>query len=92
MDETQRARWLAPDHFEYVELHVRADQRRRGLGGRLHDELLARQSRSPTAVLSTQTDNEPALALYHGRGWRIVVPELDFGSGRLFSILARDLP
>jgi ribosomal protein S18 acetylase RimI-like enzyme len=92
MDEEQRARWLVPRHFEYVELHVRPEKQGRGLGGRLHDALLARQPESPTAVLSTQVDNERALRLYGGRGWVVVVPELDFGSGRLFSVLARDLP
>jgi ribosomal protein S18 acetylase RimI-like enzyme len=92
MSDEQRARWLVPRHFEYVELHVRPERQGRGLGGRLHDELLARQPDSPTAVLSTQVDNERALRLYHGRGWEVVVPELDFGSGRLFSILGRRLP
>jgi ribosomal protein S18 acetylase RimI-like enzyme len=46
---------------------------------------------APTAVLSTQTDNEPALALYRGRGWRVIVPFLDFGSGRPFLIMGKDL-
>jgi ribosomal protein S18 acetylase RimI-like enzyme len=92
MSDEQRARWLVPRHFEYVELHVRPERQSRGLGGRLHDELLARQPESPTAVLSTQVDNERALRLYDGRGWQVVVPELDFGSGRMFSILGRDLP
>lgn len=92
MTPEQRDRWLAPGHFEYVELHVHPGRRRQGVGGRLHDELLARQATSRTAVLSTQVDNEPALALYGGRGWQVVVPTLDFGSGRLFEILGRDLP
>ena len=92
MDDEERVRWLTPGHFEYVELHVRPDRQGRGLGGRLHDALLARQEQSRTAVLSTQVDNERALRLYRGRGWRVVVPRLDFGSGRLFSILGRDLP
>ena len=92
MDEGQRARWLSPGHFEYVELHVRPELQGRGIGGRLHDELLARQTGSPTAVLSTQVDNERALRLYRRRGWQVVVPELDFGSGQRYSILGRDLP
>jgi ribosomal protein S18 acetylase RimI-like enzyme len=92
MDEEERSRWLAPGHFEYVELHVRPERQGRGLGGRLHDALLARQTASTTAVLSTQVDNERALRLYHGRGWRVVVPQIDFGTGRLFTILGRDLP
>ena len=92
LDDDARTRWLAPGHFEYVELHVRPELQGRGIGGRLHDALLALQTASRTAVLSTQVDNERALRLYRDRGWRVVLPELDFGSGRLFSILGRDLP
>ena len=84
-------RWLAPGHFEFTELHVRAEFRRRGIGGGLHDRVLD-EIESPTAVLSTQTDNEPAIALYHARGWRVIVPFLDFGSGRPFLIMGIDLP
>lgn len=84
------ARWLAPGHFEFTELHVRREYRRRGLGGRLHDAVLDGLV-APTAVLSTQTDNEPALALYRDRGWRVIVPYLDFGSGRPFLIMGKDL-
>jgi ribosomal protein S18 acetylase RimI-like enzyme len=84
-------RWLGPGHFEFTELHVRADYQRRGIGGRLHDALIEGLD-APTAVLSTQTDNDPAIALYAGRGWHVIVPYLDFGSGRPFLIMGRDLP
>jgi ribosomal protein S18 acetylase RimI-like enzyme len=84
-------RWLAPGHFEFTELHVRSDFRRRGVGGSLHDALLEGID-APTAVLSTQTDNAPAIALYAGRAWQVIVPYLDFGSGRPFLIMGRDLP
>jgi ribosomal protein S18 acetylase RimI-like enzyme len=84
-------RWLGPRHFEFTELHVRGECRRRGIGGSLHDALLEGVD-APTTVLSTQTDNEPAIALYLGRGWRVIVPYLDFGSGRPFLIMGRDLP
>jgi ribosomal protein S18 acetylase RimI-like enzyme len=84
------ARWLAPGHFELTELHVRATARRRGLGGGLHDAILE-GLHAPTAVLSTQVDNEPALRLYEGRGWQTIVSYLDFGSGRPFLIMGRDL-
>ena len=83
-------RWLGPGHFEFTELHVRVEFRRQGIGGRLHDSLLD-GIEAPTAVLSTQTDNEPAIALYTGRDWRVIVPYLDFGSGRPFLIMGVDL-
>jgi ribosomal protein S18 acetylase RimI-like enzyme len=84
-------RWLRPGHLEFTELHVRREYRRRGIGGALHDELLEGVD-APTSVLSTQTDNEPAIALYTGRGWQVIVPHLDFGSGRAFLIMGKDLP
>jgi ribosomal protein S18 acetylase RimI-like enzyme len=84
------ARWLPRGHFEFTELHVRPDLRRQGIGGALHDAIFELID-APTAVLSTQTDNEPAIALYEGRGWEVIVPYLDFGSGRPFLIMGRDL-
>ena len=66
------------------------EYRRRGIGGALHDALLDGVD-APTTVLSTQTDNEPAIALYTGRGWQVIVPRLDFGSGRPFLIMGKDL-
>jgi ribosomal protein S18 acetylase RimI-like enzyme len=92
MDEAARVRWLAPGHFEFVELAVRPDQRRRGIGGRLHDALLSDLD-APTAVLSTEVENEPAVGLYLGRGWEVVLPEIDFGAGYPpFLVMGRDLP
>jgi ribosomal protein S18 acetylase RimI-like enzyme len=56
-------------HFEFVELAVRNKYRRRGLGRRLHDELLAGVSRR--CLLSTADDPaDPAVRLYLNRGWR----------------------
>jgi ribosomal protein S18 acetylase RimI-like enzyme len=91
MSEADRTRWLGPGHFEFVELAVRPDLRRRGLGASLHDALLDGLD-SPTAVLSTQVDNEAALTLYARRGWRVVVPEIDFGTGQAYCVMGRDLP
>lgn len=70
-------RWLTPGHFEFVELQVRPSFQRQGIGRRLHDELLDGLD-SPTAVLSTQADNDPARALYERRGWTVVVEHLRF--------------
>jgi ribosomal protein S18 acetylase RimI-like enzyme len=84
-------RWLTPGHFEFVELGVRPDLRRRGLGRRLHDDLLA-VVHAPTAVLSTERDNAPALALYHGCGWQVILDEIDFGpDSPPFVVLGKDL-
>jgi ribosomal protein S18 acetylase RimI-like enzyme len=91
MDEAARTRWLRPGHFEFVELAVRPDLRRRGLGGRLHDALLGGLG-APAAVLSTEVDNEAAIALYSGRGWEVIVPELDFGPDvPPFLVMGREL-
>jgi ribosomal protein S18 acetylase RimI-like enzyme len=86
----ETARWLGPGHFEFTELHVRSEHRRRGIGGTLHDAVFDGLD-ARTAVLSTQTDNWPALALYEQRGWQVIVPYLDFGSGRPFLIMGKDL-
>jgi ribosomal protein S18 acetylase RimI-like enzyme len=92
MDEAARAHWLRPGHFEFVELAVRPDLRRRGIGRRLHDALLTGLE-SPAAVLSTEVDNEPAIGLYLGRGWEVVVPEIEFGPGYPpFLVMGRNLP
>ena len=92
MGEAARARWLPPRHFEFVELAVRPDLRRLGIGGRLHDALLTGLD-SLTAVLSTEITNEPAIGLYSGRGWEVVVPEIDFGADYPpFLVMGRTLP
>jgi ribosomal protein S18 acetylase RimI-like enzyme len=91
LTDEQERRWLAPGHFEFVELHVRPGHRRQGWGGALHDEVL-RGVEGRTSVLSTQTDNEPALALYRGRDWQVVVPEMSFSpAGVPYSILGLEL-
>jgi ribosomal protein S18 acetylase RimI-like enzyme len=83
-------RWLPPGHFEFVELHVSPQLRRRGIGGRLHDALLGGLA-SPTAVLSTQKENEAAIALYERRGWQIV-GEVEFGPAYPpYHVMAREL-
>ncbi|MGE5690836.1 MAG: GNAT family N-acetyltransferase [Pseudomonadota bacterium] len=93
MTPAQRDRWLAPGHVELAELHVARDRRGGGIGGRLHDALLASYTDAATAVLSTQTANAPALALYRGRGWGVVVPRLQFAAGgEAYAILGVDLP
>jgi ribosomal protein S18 acetylase RimI-like enzyme len=59
----------AGGHFEFVELAVLPEYRRRGLGSRLHDTLLAGVAQR--YLLSTADDPaDPAVRLYLGRGWQ----------------------
>jgi ribosomal protein S18 acetylase RimI-like enzyme len=80
MAPEQAEEWLAPGHFEFVELQVAPELEGRGVGGRLHDALLA-EARGRTAVLSTRRSNERALGFYRRRGWETIVEEIDFGAG-----------
>lgn len=84
-------RWLSPGHFEFAELQVRPELRRRGIGLRLHDALLEGLA-GPTAALSTERDNVPAITLYERRGWQVILDEILFGDGEPpFLIMGRDL-
>ena len=68
---------------------TRPGSRTEWIGGRLHDALLAPEP--GPSVLSTQQDNERALGLYARRGWRVIVPEIDFGVGYPpFCVLGKD--
>jgi ribosomal protein S18 acetylase RimI-like enzyme len=78
MSPGQRDDWLAPGHFEFTELQVAPDLEGRGIGGALHDALLA-DARGPTAVLSTEVSNERARGFYARRGWETLVDEIAFG-------------
>jgi ribosomal protein S18 acetylase RimI-like enzyme len=69
LDPRAAARWLT-GAFELVELAVRPDDQRRGLGGALHDALIDSAPDHSTAVLSTLDADTPARRLYRRRGWR----------------------
>jgi len=72
----QRQRWLS-DMLEFAELHVRPDAQGLGLGGQLHDELLAGAPHR-TALLSVRLGGDPALRLYRSRGWQTLIEEIRF--------------
>ncbi|KMY45681.1 hypothetical protein AC622_16925 [Bacillus sp. FJAT-27916] len=63
-------KWLR-DCFEFVELAVHPSCRKQGLGARLHDQLLKKLP-FKRAVLTTQTNNWPAISLYRSKGWSII--------------------
>src|SRR3954469_3424350 len=71
-----RARWLGPGHLEIVELAVRPQRRRAGLGGALLDAVIEAGG-CPRAVLSTRVD-APAYDFYGRRGWQ-EIGRLRFG-------------
>jgi ribosomal protein S18 acetylase RimI-like enzyme len=75
-----RADWLDPPHYEVVELHVRPESQRAGVGTRLLAELLAGLPHE-RALLSTQVDNAKARPFYEKHGWEVVIPDLSFGPG-----------
>src|SRR5215216_2318432 len=77
--------WIG-DHFEFVELAVRPEQQRRGIGRALHDALLADLPHDQ-ALLATWRDDRPARRLYLAHGWRVLEQELDDDS----SLLGLDL-
>jgi ribosomal protein S18 acetylase RimI-like enzyme len=86
----QRSRWLV-DAFEFVELAVLPDYQGLGLGGRLHDALLAGLAQ-PTAVLSTLDEDTSGYFLYVRRGWQLLLTGFHFsGVERPYRIMARDL-
>ena len=57
------------DAFRIVELAVVEAHQGHGIGGQLHDALLAAQP-CPRALISTNVTNQRARAMYERRGWR----------------------
>lgn len=87
-EETER--WLA-DYFEFVELAVASEARGRGVGGRLHDELLSGVAHRRAALFAIE-DAEPAMGLYRKRGWRTIVDGFRFSEeGRAYKVMTLDL-
>jgi ribosomal protein S18 acetylase RimI-like enzyme len=80
MQADARRSWLEPPHYEVVELHVRPESQRGGLGAALLAQLLDGLPHRQ-ALLSTQLDNEKARPFYEKEGWELVVPQLSFGPG-----------
>ncbi len=68
--------WLE-EHFEFVELLVAPAYRGRGLGGRLHDRVLAGRP-EPVALLTVRAENVLARRLYKKRGWQVLLDDFRF--------------
>ncbi len=90
MDPALAAEWLG-DAFEFVELAVAPQAQGRGLGGRLHDALLAGLPHQ-RAVLSTMQAETVALRLYRRRGWVVLLEGFRFPNvARPYLVLGLDL-
>jgi ribosomal protein S18 acetylase RimI-like enzyme len=57
-------------HFELVELTVHPDHQGLGIGGRLHDTLLAGLPHARALLGTSPDDARAAVALYRSRGWQ----------------------
>jgi len=91
LDAETAAEWLDPPHFEFTELAVAPSYQSRGVGTRLHDEVLSDLPHE-RALLSALAENTRVVAYYEHRGWRVILPALRFEAGRpLFAILGKDL-
>lgn len=81
MDDATRAAWLDQPHFEVVELHVRPDRQRRGIGARLLAALLAGQPHE-RALLTADPASPSAPPFYEKHGWEPLADvELVSGTG-----------
>lgn len=79
MSRARLKEWLS-NSFVLAEIAVMPSERRHGIGGQLHDALLAlgtatKRSALPyrTAVLSTPQLDIYAMRLYDSRGWRVLL-------------------
>jgi ribosomal protein S18 acetylase RimI-like enzyme len=82
--------WLT-DSFELVELAVRPSAHGRGIGGRLHDQLLQGLPQA-TALLSVVQAATPAMHLYRQRGWVTLLSDFFYpGSNKASSVMGLDL-
>ncbi|WP_050722744.1 GNAT family N-acetyltransferase [Microbacterium sp. GCS4] len=61
-------------HFEIVELAVLPGARRSGVGGRLHDALLAGLAHERALLETSDAADDPAVRLYESRGWQHLAP------------------
>lgn len=90
LDSIQGSHWLM-DCFELAELALTPAYQGKGIGGRLHDSLLAGLPHQ-TALLSTIAAETNALHLYRKRGWITLVDHLTFPGGvRTYRIMGLDL-
>lgn len=84
LDQAVQQRWLR-DCFDLIDLAVQPSAQGQGLGGRLHDALLADLPHR-RALLATYPAETPALQLYRKRGW-VLVRDAFFAPGNVSRML-----
>ena len=90
MSDIMRTLWFE-NAFEIIELAVLPAYQGNGIGGQLHDALLADLSHK-TAVLSTINIKTAALHLYQNRGWQPIRENFSFPNvDRTYQILGLHL-
>jgi GNAT superfamily N-acetyltransferase len=75
--------WVG-DHFELVDIVVDPAHRGQGIAGLLHDRLVEGLPQEK-ALLATTPDEGAAARLYGGRGWQVLVHEID-GAKALYGL------
>ncbi|WP_010095516.1 GNAT family N-acetyltransferase [Ornithinibacillus scapharcae] len=70
LSSTEQEFWMT-NCFELVELAVHPFYRRKRIGRELVTSLIT-QADKRTAILTTQTNNDPARTLYESLGWKII--------------------
>lgn len=89
--EAQTAQTWLLDAFEFVELAVSPAAQGHGIGGQLHDALLASAPHA-RALMSTHASETVAFHLYRKRGWVMLHDNFYFPGGTLpFVIMGLDL-
>lgn len=78
LDPEQISYWLS-DAFEFVELAVDPEAQGQGIGGKLHDSILAGLPHR-TAMLSTLQVETTGLKLYQKRGWQTLMEHFHFAT------------
>jgi ribosomal protein S18 acetylase RimI-like enzyme len=79
------------DAWRLVELAVVAPHRQRGIGGQVHDALLAAQP-CPRVLLCTAVGNTRARAMYERRGWHYIARTFAFpGEPHPYAIMGKEL-
>ncbi len=79
------------DAWVLVELAILPTYQGRGIGGRIHDALLAGQP-CPRTLLSTEVANLRARTMYERRGWRILHAGFAFTVGQPpFMVMHREI-